>query len=103
MSMLLQYLIKRRSVSDKALGSLSKDVFERRMSSESVFFAFFVSGFARIFEQIVSIRVNVPSNTNLTASRHIKKEKALLTVDLRRSKTPLLKGGITVEFWGDWG
>ena len=42
------YLIKRLSISDKALGSLSKDVFERRMSTESLFFAFFVSGFARI-------------------------------------------------------
>ena len=70
------------------------------MSSGSVFFAFFVSGFARIFGQIVSIRVNVPSNTNLTASRHIKKEKALLTVDVRRSKTPLLKGGLQLNFGG---
>ena len=42
------YLIKRRSVSDKALGSLSKDVFERRASTGSLFFAFFVSSFARI-------------------------------------------------------
>ena len=42
------YLIKRRSVSDKARGGLSKDVFERRMSTGSVFFAFFVSGLARI-------------------------------------------------------
>ena len=37
------------------------------------------------------MRVNVPSNTNFLASRHIKKEKALPTVDRRRSKTPLLK------------
>ena len=45
----LIYLIKRRSVSEKkALGSLSKDVFERHMSTGSLFFAFFVSGFARI-------------------------------------------------------
>ena len=44
----LIYLIKRRSVSDKALGSLSKDVFERLTSTGSLFFAFFVSGFARI-------------------------------------------------------
>ena len=85
MSMLLKYLIKRRSVSDKALGSLSKDVFERRMSSGSVFFAFFVSDFARIFGQIVSIRVNVPSNTNLTASRHIRREKASFLVDVRNA------------------
>ena len=42
------YLIKRRSVSDNALGSLSKDVFERCTSTGSVVFAFFVSGFARI-------------------------------------------------------
>ena len=31
------------------------------------------------------------SNTNFISSRHIKKEKALLPVDVRRSKTPLLK------------
>ena len=43
------YLIKRRSVSDKALGRLSKDVFERRTSTGSLFFAFFVSGFVRIW------------------------------------------------------
>ena len=70
------------------------------MSTGSVFFAFFVSGFSRIFEQIFSIRVNVPSNTNLAASRHIKKEKALLTVDVRRLKTPLLKGGLQLSFGG---
>ena len=70
------------------------------MSTGSVFFAFFVSGFARIFEQMVSSRVKVPSNTNLAASRHIKKEKALLTVDVRRSKTPLLKGGLQLSFGG---
>ena len=35
-------------------GSLGKDVFERRSSTEVYFFAFFGSGFARIFEQIVS-------------------------------------------------
>ena len=70
------------------------------MSTGSVFFAFFVSGFASFFQQIVSIRVNVPSNTNLAASRHIKKEKALLTADVRRSKTSLLKGGLQLSFGG---
>ena len=35
-------------------GSLGKDVFERRSSTEVYFFAFFGSGFAGIFEQIVS-------------------------------------------------
>ena len=36
----------------------------------------------------------------MAASRHIKKEKALLTVDVRRSKTPLLKGGLQLNFEG---
>ena len=31
------------------------------------------------------------SNTNLVVSRHIKREKASLPVDVRRSKTSLLK------------
>ena len=51
-------------------------------------------------EQIVSSRVKVPSNTNLVASRHFKREKASLTVDVRRSKTPLLKGGLQLNFGG---
>ena len=39
------YLIKRRSVSDNALRSLSKEVFERLTSTrKSFFFAFFVGG-----------------------------------------------------------
>ena len=43
------------------------------------------------FGQIVSIRVKTLSNTNLAASSHIIKEKASLPVDVRRSKTLLLK------------
>ena len=36
----------------------------------------------------------------MAASRDIKKEKALLTVDERHSKTPLLKGGLQLNFGG---
>ena len=46
---------------------------------------------AKIFSQIVSIRVKKLSNTNFISSRHIKGEKASLPVDVRRSKTPSLK------------
>ena len=45
----------------------------------------------KFFVQIISIRVKTPSNTNLVAPRHIKREKGSLLVDLRRSKTALLK------------
>ena len=48
-------------------------------------------GFAKIVSQIVSIRVKKLSNTNFMASRLVKREKALLPVDVRRSKTSLLK------------
>ena len=52
---------------------------------------FFIFGIAQIFSQIVSIRVKKLCNTNFISSRHIKRENALLPVDVRRLKTPLLK------------
>ena len=45
----------------------------------------------QILGQIVSIRVKTLSNKNLVASWHIKREKSSLPVDVRRSKTSLLK------------
>ena len=44
----------------------------------------------QIFRQIVSIRVVTVINTNVVASRHIKKEEVLLPVAVRHSKTPEL-------------
>ena len=73
------------------LGSLSNDVFERCTSTGSCPFSFLGDGFAQIFSQIVSIRVKKLSNTNYIASRHITREKSSLPVDVRRSKTSLLK------------
>ena len=73
------------------LGSLSNDVFERRTSTGSCPFSFLGDGFAQIFSQIVSIRVKKLSNTNYIASRHITREKSSLPVDVRCSKTSLLK------------
>ena len=73
------------------LGSLSSDVFERRTSTGSGLFALLSSNFDHIFGQIVSIRVKTLSNTNMVASRLIKREKSSLPVDVRRSKTSLLK------------
>ena len=52
---------------------------------------FYFDGFAKIVSQIVSIRVKKLSNTNFIASRLVKREKTLLPVDVRRSKTSLLK------------
>ena len=71
--------------------SLSNDVFERRTSTGSGPFSFLDDGFAQIFSQIVSIRVKKLSNTNCIASRHITREKSSLPVDVRCSKTSLLK------------
>jgi len=73
------------------LGSLSKDFFERRSSNGSGLFELLGRDFEQIIGRIVSIRVKTLSNTNLVASRHIKSEKGLLSVDVRRSKTSLLK------------
>ena len=54
-------------------------------------FSFSNDGVVFIFSQIVSIRVKKLCNTNFISSRHIKRENALLPVDVLRSKTPLLK------------
>ena len=56
---------------------------------EVFFFAPLSRDLEQIFGQIVSIRVKTPSNTNLVVSRHIKREKRSLPVDMRRSKTSL--------------
>ena len=43
------------------------------------------------------LRVNTLSRTSLVASRHIKREKSLLPVDLCRSKTFLFKPPIKAQ------
>ena len=73
------------------LGSLSNNVFERRKSTGSGLFSFFDGGFAQIFSQIASITVKKLRNTNFISSRHVKRENTSLPVDVRRSKTSLLK------------
>ena len=55
------------------------------------FFSFLDSGFAHLLGQLVSIIVKTLRNTNLGASRCFKMKKTSLPVDVRRSKTPLLK------------
>ena len=72
-------------------GSLSNNVFERRTSTGTGLFWFFDGGFAQIFSQIASITVKKLRNTNFISSRHVKRENTSLPVDVRRSKTPLLK------------
>ena len=71
--------------------NLSKDVFERHTSTGSGLFPFLDSGFAQILGQLVSIIVKTLRNTNLGALRCFKMKKTSLPVDVRRSKTPLLK------------
>ena len=74
------------------IGSLSRDVFERRTSTESGLFALLSRNFENIFGQIVSIRVKKKlSITNMVASGHIKREKDSLLVDVRPSKMCFLK------------
>ena len=73
------------------MGSLSNDVFERRTSTGSGLFSFFDGGFTQIFSQIASITVKKLRNTNFISSRHVKGENTSLPVDVRRSKTSLLK------------
>ena len=69
------------------LGSLSNSVVERRTSTGSGPFALLGSG---LFETLL-IREKKLSDTNLLASRHIKRENGSLPVDVRPSKTSLLK------------
>ena len=71
--------------------SLSNSVFERRTSTGSGLFASLGSGLVQTLGQIVFIREKKLSNTNLLESRHIKEKKASLPLDVRRSKTSLLK------------
>ena len=54
------------------------------------FLHFWAVVLGQIFRQIVSIRVMTLINTNVVASRNIKREEVLLPVAVRRSKTPEL-------------
>ena len=76
-------------------GSLSSDVFERRTSTGNGRFALLSRDFEQVFWQIVSIRIKPLGNTNTVASRLTKRENGSLPVDVRRSKTSLLKLPIT--------
>ena len=71
---------------------LKQQCFERRTSTGSGLFASLGSGLVETLGYIVFKREKKPiSNTNLLASRHIKREKGSLPVDVHRSKTYLLK------------
>ena len=52
----------------------------------SKLFALLRHDFEQIFEQIVSVTVKAPSNTDLVVSRHLKGEKGSLPVDVHCSK-----------------
>ena len=70
-------------ITQSAIGSLSRDVFERRTSIRNGRFALLSRDFEQIFGQIVSIRIKILGNTNTVASRLIKREKGSLPVDVR--------------------
>ena len=76
--------------SKTSLESLSNSVFERRTSTGSGPFASLGSVLVETLGEILFIREKKLSNTNLLASRQIKREKASLPVDVCRSKTSLL-------------
>ena len=65
--------------------------FNRRTSTGSGLFALFSRDFEQILWQNLSLRVKTLSHSSLVASRDIKREKHSLPVDLRRSKTSLIK------------
>ena len=73
------------------IGSLSSDVFERRTSTGNGRFALLSRDFEQIFGQIVSVRIKTLGNLNKVVSRLIKRGKGSLPVDVRSSKTSLLK------------
>ena len=68
------------------------------MSTGNGLFALLSRDFEQIFGQIVSVRFKTLGNTNMVASRLIKREKGSLPVDVRRSKTSLLKLPIVMYF-----
>ena len=70
---------------------LKQQCFERRTSTGSGLFASLGNGLVETLGSIVFKREKKVSNTSLLASRHIKREKASLPVDVRGSKTSLLK------------
>ena len=72
-------------------GSLSSDVSSHGRHPEVGFLHSQAVILNNFFRQIVSIRVKTLSHTNLVALKHIKREKGSLPVDVRRSKTELLK------------
>ena len=69
--------------------SFISDVFERRTSTGSGVFALFGRDFEQILGHMVSLRIKTLSNTNLVASKHIKREKGSLLVDVCCSNTSL--------------
>ena len=73
------------------IGSLTKTIFKRHMSTGSARFPFLHIVFAQICGQMVFIRVKKLSNSNLVVLRHIKSEKTSFPFDVRHSKTFLLK------------
>ena len=69
----------------QSIGSLilSNEVFERREAGSGLFLLF-GRDFEQILAQIVSLRIKTLSNTNLVASRPIKRGKDSLPVDVCR-------------------
>ena len=63
---------------------------------EADFFYSWAMFFAKVFVQIVCVRVKKHGKTNVVTSRHIERQKALLPVEVRRSRMSLLKLGAII-------
>ena len=67
------------------------------------FFPILGRDFDQMFRQIDSVREKIRRNTNLLASRHIKREKDSLPVDVCLPKTSLLKRRTIIKVMGGGG
>ena len=79
------------------INTIISDTFDK-----CLYWSFSVGGYVVQTKLIVSRRVKTLSNTNLAASRHIKREKAHFWLTLRHSKTPLLIPPMKLEDEHEW-
>ena len=88
------------SNSGTTLGSLSSDVFEQRMSTGSETFSLLISLDATVFVLLSVLILIETICPKICSKSRLKSAKSPLQVDVRRSKTSLLKLPIA---WSEWG
>ena len=87
------------SNSGTTLGSLSSDVFEQRMSTGSETFSLLISLDATVFVLLSVLILIETICPKICSKSRLKSAKSPLQVDVRRSKTSLLKLPIA---WSEW-